>query len=57
MNPALKERLKEWKQDYQEVRKKPKKRRTEHFTESEMKDLMNVNKPTYRRHRGAFRQR
>lgn len=55
MNQPLKEQLEKIYGKHQQ--KKTQKRSTEHFTESEMKDLMNVNKPTYRRHRGAFRQR
>ncbi|MCJ8008916.1 hypothetical protein ACFFF5_21110 [Lederbergia wuyishanensis] len=37
--------------------KKLQKRRTEVLTESDIKSLMGMDKPTYRRHRGAFRQR
>lgn len=57
MNLPLKEQLKVWKKDYQEVRKKPKITSKEVLSESDIKSLMGVDKPVYRRHRGAFRQR
>ncbi|HBZ09139.1 MAG TPA: hypothetical protein DEO65_04515 [Bacillus bacterium] len=59
MNRSLKEQLKDWKWHHREVKqhRKPQKRRTERLTEFELKSLMDVNRPTYRRHRGSFRQR
>lgn len=39
------------------VDKKPQKRRREVFTESDIKSLMGMDKQTYRRHKGAYRQR
>jgi hypothetical protein len=34
-------------------RKKPQKRKSEHFTRREIEDLMNVNMPVYRRGKGG----
>lgn len=62
MNPTLKEQLKEWKRQQRLInhhgRKKLQKRRSERLTESEIKDLMGINMPVYRRGKGgALRQR
>jgi hypothetical protein len=44
------------------IKKRPenksrKKHINENLTEREIKDLMGVNRPTYKRHKGAYRQR
>jgi len=61
MDSRAKEKLKQWKKDYQEVKqasKKPKqKRKTENLSDRDLRELMGQNRPTYRRHNGAFRQR
>ncbi len=58
MNRTLKDQLKDWKQDYQEVARKPEKRRRDHLTEKDIKGLMGINRPTYSRGRGgAYKQR
>lgn len=67
MRRELKEQLKEWKQQHREVtgygkkkkrRKKAEKGKSERLTEAEIKDLMGMNKPVYRREKGgALRQR
>lgn len=33
------------------------KRNSEQFSESDIKELMGVNRPTYKRHKGSFRQK
>lgn len=58
MNRTLKEQLKDWKRNKKEYRSKPQKRRAEVLTESDIKGLMGVNRPTYTRGKGgAYRQR
>ncbi|WP_338749818.1 hypothetical protein [Bacillus sp. FJAT-52991] len=63
MNRSLKEQLKEWKRHHQEVKQKKKKwkkqpvRKPESLSESELRYLMGTGRPTYKRHRGSFRQR
>lgn len=58
MNRTLKDQLKEWKREYQEVTRKPQKRRREHLTESDIKHLMGMNRAVYVRGKGgAIRQR
>ncbi len=58
MNRTLKDQLRDWKLDYQEVARKPQKRRTEVLTESDIKALMGMNRAVYVRGRGgAYKQR
>jgi hypothetical protein len=38
-------------------RKKPQKRKSEHFTRREIVDLMGMNRPVYERRRGAIRRK
>ncbi|MCJ7840523.1 hypothetical protein MUB24_06225 [Lederbergia sp. NSJ-179] len=61
MNRSLKEQLKVWKQDHMAVKQekqKNKKRRREHFTDSELRSLMGMDRPIYSRGRGgAIRQK
>jgi predicted Zn-dependent peptidase len=64
MNPSLKDQLKDWKKLHQEPtpkkkkpHQKPQKRKSEHLTELDIKSLMGMNMPTYRRHKGALRQK
>ncbi|MGF2617748.1 hypothetical protein FZC84_11970 [Rossellomorea vietnamensis] len=58
----FKEQLKEWKQQHREVKghgqKKPKKRREEVLSESDIKSLMGMNRARYCRGKGgAIRQK
>lgn len=57
MNRTLKDQLKEWKREYQEIAEKPQKRRRERLTERDIKYLMGMDKPVFRKYRGSFRQR
>ncbi|USK71746.1 hypothetical protein LIS76_08335 [Peribacillus asahii] len=65
MNLSFKDQLRDWKQQHQESTpkkkkkhyRKPQKRKSEHLSESDIKSLMGMNRATYRRHRGALRQR
>lgn len=57
MNRTLKDQLKEWKREYQEVTRNPQKRRRERLTGSDIKYLMGMDKPVFRKYRGSFRQR
>lgn len=63
MHSSLKDQMKEWKrQNPESIQKKstsqkPQKRREEHLSESDIKSLMGMDRPTYIRHRGAFRQK
>ncbi|WP_416826282.1 hypothetical protein [Ectobacillus polymachus] len=61
MNPNLIEQLKEWRQKHpipqvKRTRTKPKKKKKE-LSQRDLLDLMDVNRPTYKRHKGAFRQK
>ncbi|APB37965.1 hypothetical protein BIZ35_15175 [Heyndrickxia coagulans] len=62
MRPDLKDQIKEWKREHREVtgfgkkkkrRKKAEKGKSERLTEAEIKDLMGMNKPVYRRGKGG----
>ena len=57
MNQSLKEQLKQWEEQHKELirygRKKNIKRKSERLSESEIKDLMGVNMPTYKRGKGG----
>lgn len=57
MNKTMKEQLKDWTKNKKEYRSKPQKRHTEVLSESDIKRLMGMDKPVYRRYKGAFRQR
>ncbi|USK61319.1 hypothetical protein [Peribacillus asahii] len=61
MKPSLKQQLKQWKLDYQEVKqiaeKSKKKKKPENFSARDLRELMGQNRSTYKRHNGAFRQR
>ena len=57
MNRAFGDQLKEWQTANQEVVRKPHKRRREVLTESDIKGLMGMDKPVFRKYRGSFRQR
>lgn len=64
MNPSMKEQLRQWKQQHQEVKKKSKKRREkqpvrkqESLSERELLSLMGTNMQTLKRGRGgAFKR-
>ncbi|MEK3890235.1 hypothetical protein [Bacillus sp. FSL K6-3431] len=59
MNIPLKEQLRGWKKDHAEMKqcRKPQKRKPEVLTDSDIRSLMGVNRPTYARYKGSFRQR
>ena len=60
MNHSLKDQLKSWKKDHMAVKqeKQNKKRRREHFTDSELRSLMGMDRPIYGRGKGgAIRQK
>ncbi|OAK72670.1 hypothetical protein [Lederbergia galactosidilytica] len=61
MNRSLKEQLKVWKQDHAAInrhKQKKRKRRKEHFTDSELRSLMGMDRPIYGRGKGgAIRQK
>ncbi len=58
MNRTLKDQLKEWKREYQEVTRNPQKRRRERLTERDIKYLMGMNRAVYVRGKGgAYKQR
>ncbi|MGM7634181.1 hypothetical protein [Bacillus sp. Hm123] len=65
MNASLKDQLKEWKRQHQEVkqerkkkkRKKQPQKKREQLSERDLRYLMGTGRPTYKRHRGSFRQR
>lgn len=48
---------KEQKQSKKKDQGKPHKPKTEFLSESDIKSLMGMDRPIYKRHRGAFRQR
>lgn len=62
MRPDLKDQIKEWKREHREVtgfgkkkkrRKKAEKRKSEHLSEREIKDLMGYYEPVFRRGKGG----
>ena len=57
MNQSLKDQLKQWEKQHKELiregRQKNSKRKSDRLSESEIKDLMGVNKPTYKRGKGG----
>ncbi|MCM3110667.1 hypothetical protein [Lederbergia lenta] len=59
MNLPLNDQLKVWKQDHAEMKQQRKlqKRKREVLTDSDIKSLMGVNRPTYARYKGSYRQR
>ncbi|GLY10349.1 hypothetical protein Bbad01_15650 [Bacillus badius] len=65
MNSSLGEQLTEWKQQHQEIKPKPKKKKRKKqpqkkrkkLSDSDLRYLMGTGRPTYKRHRGSFRQR
>lgn len=57
MNRTLREQLKDWKRNKKEYRSKPQKRRTEVLTEADIKSLMGMDRPVFRKYRGSYRQR
>jgi len=62
MNKTLKEQLKEWQRQHREIKKygvkKKRQSKSEHLTERDIKDLMGINRPVYKRKKGgAFKQR
>jgi len=62
MNKTLKEQLKEWQRQHREIKKygvkKKKHPKLEPLTERDIKELMGINRPIYKRKKGgAFKQR
>ncbi|MGE8207824.1 hypothetical protein ACQKP0_25490 [Heyndrickxia sp. NPDC080065] len=62
MNKDLRDQLKQWEKQHKEMirkgRRKSRKRKNEALSEDEIKDLMGMNMPTYRRGKGgAIRRR
>ncbi|WP_313430050.1 hypothetical protein [Siminovitchia terrae] len=57
MNQTLREQLRDWKRDNKEGCSKPQKRRREDLSEFEIKSLMGMDRPVYRKYRGSYRQR
>ena len=59
MSPINREKLKQWKQDYREMKaaKKPKKNKFEQLSDREWKELMGQFNQTLGRHNGALRRR
>ncbi|MDT3498455.1 hypothetical protein NLU03_30260 [Bacillus toyonensis] len=54
---ALKNQLREWKKQSNQVKKKNKKKRKEKFSTREIEELMGVREPRYECRRGALRQK
>lgn len=54
---GLKDLLREWKKQSNQVKKKNKKKRKEKFSTREIEDLMGMHRPCYERRRGAIRQK
>ncbi|KOS30601.1 phage protein [Bacillus anthracis] len=54
---VLKDQLREWKKQSNQVKKKPKKKRKEKFSTRDIEGLMGVRGPRYERRRGALRQK
>lgn len=60
MNPPLKTQLKEWEKQHvktQSPKKKSVAKKKELLSQRDLEELMDIKKPTYRRHNGALRQR
>jgi hypothetical protein len=69
MNPSFKDQLKQWKKDNlpaptpskdikkQPVKKQQPEKKKEELSERDLKYLMGTSRPTYRRHKGALRQK
>ncbi|MGG3450204.1 hypothetical protein [Domibacillus aminovorans] len=63
MNPSLKEQLKQWKKDHQEVKRerkkeKPLQKKQENLSERDWKEIMGMGRARYGRAKGgAFRQK
>ncbi|MFH5779077.1 hypothetical protein [Heyndrickxia oleronia] len=57
MNQSLKDQLKQWEKQHKELiregRQKNSKRKSERLSEDEIKDLMGINMPTYKRGKGG----
>ncbi|MCM3239066.1 hypothetical protein M3589_15185 [Heyndrickxia oleronia] len=57
MNQSLRDQLKSWEKQHKEMirkgRQKNRQPKSERLSEDELKDLMGVNKPTYKRGKGG----
>ncbi|HDW8003334.1 hypothetical protein [Bacillus cereus] len=54
---GLKDLLREWKKQSNQVKKRNKKKRKEKFSTRDIEDLMGMHRPCYERRRGAIRQK
>ncbi|GIN39031.1 hypothetical protein [Heyndrickxia oleronia] len=57
MNQSLRDQMKQWEKQHKEMirkgRQKNRQLKSERLSEDELKDLMGVNKPTYKRGKGG----
>ncbi|MBL5768398.1 hypothetical protein [Heyndrickxia sporothermodurans] len=57
MNPTLRDQLKQWENRHKKLikdnRQQTIRRKSERLSEDDIKDLMGMNKPTYRRGKGG----
>ncbi|KMN42053.1 hypothetical protein P4T54_22910 [Bacillus mycoides] len=54
---VLRDQLREWKKQSNQVKKKNKKKRKEKLSTRDIEDLMGIRGPRYERRRGALRQK
>ena len=54
---VLKDQLREWKKQSNQIKKKTKKKRKEKLSTRDIEDLMGMHRPCYERRRGAIRQK
>ncbi|EEM68566.1 hypothetical protein bthur0009_53690 [Bacillus thuringiensis serovar andalousiensis BGSC 4AW1] len=54
---ALKDQLREWKKQSNQMKKKTKKKRKEKLSTRDIEGLMGIHGPRYERRRGALRQK
>ncbi len=54
---VLKDQLREWKKQSNQVKKKNMKKQKEKLSTREIEDLMGMHRPCYERRRGALRQK
>ncbi|MCU4978315.1 hypothetical protein OB987_11630 [Bacillus cereus] len=54
---GLKDQLREWKKQSNQVKKITKKKRKEKLNTRDIEDLMGMHRPCYERRRGAIRQK
>ncbi|MFD0768851.1 hypothetical protein ACFQZ1_07985 [Bacillus sp. CGMCC 1.60114] len=54
---SLKDQLREWKKQSQQMKKKNEKKRKEQLSKRDIEELMGIRGPRYERRRGALRQK